>query len=56
MESDRTKGTGFPERKELGMFEGTRTYNGFATDDIDKAREFYGGTLGSRSRTLTRAD
>jgi predicted enzyme related to lactoylglutathione lyase len=28
------------------MFEGTRTYNGFATDDIDKAREFYGGTLG----------
>ena len=28
------------------MFEGTKAYSGFATDDIDKAREFYGGTLG----------
>jgi catechol 2,3-dioxygenase-like lactoylglutathione lyase family enzyme len=27
------------------MFESSRAYSGFATDDIDKAREFYGGTL-----------
>jgi predicted enzyme related to lactoylglutathione lyase len=28
------------------MFQHTRTYSGFAVDDIDQAREFYGGTLG----------
>jgi catechol 2,3-dioxygenase-like lactoylglutathione lyase family enzyme len=28
------------------MFKGTTAYSGFATDDLDKAREFYGGTLG----------
>jgi predicted enzyme related to lactoylglutathione lyase len=28
------------------MFQDTRTYSGFAVDDIDKAREFYSETLG----------
>jgi catechol 2,3-dioxygenase-like lactoylglutathione lyase family enzyme len=28
------------------MFEDARAYSGFAVDDIDKAREFYGETLG----------
>jgi catechol 2,3-dioxygenase-like lactoylglutathione lyase family enzyme len=28
------------------MFESSKAYSGFATDDIDKAREFYGDTLG----------
>jgi catechol 2,3-dioxygenase-like lactoylglutathione lyase family enzyme len=28
------------------MFAGTRAYSGFAVDDFDKAREFYGETLG----------
>ena len=28
------------------MFQGTKAYSGFATDDIDAAREFYGGKLG----------
>ena len=28
------------------MFESSNAYSGFAIDDIDKAREFYGGTLG----------
>jgi catechol 2,3-dioxygenase-like lactoylglutathione lyase family enzyme len=28
------------------MFEGSKAYSGFAVDDIEKAREFYGGTLG----------
>jgi catechol 2,3-dioxygenase-like lactoylglutathione lyase family enzyme len=28
------------------MFENARAYSGFAVDDVDKAREFYGGTLG----------
>ena len=27
------------------MFESSRAYSGFATDDIEKAREFYGETL-----------
>jgi catechol 2,3-dioxygenase-like lactoylglutathione lyase family enzyme len=27
------------------MFESSKVYSGFATDDIDKARDFYGGTL-----------
>jgi catechol 2,3-dioxygenase-like lactoylglutathione lyase family enzyme len=27
------------------MFESSKSYSGFATDDIDKAREFYAGTL-----------
>ena len=28
------------------MFQGTKAYSGFATDDIDEARGFYGGKLG----------
>jgi catechol 2,3-dioxygenase-like lactoylglutathione lyase family enzyme len=28
------------------MFAETRAYSGFAVDDLDKAREFYGETLG----------
>jgi catechol 2,3-dioxygenase-like lactoylglutathione lyase family enzyme len=28
------------------MFESSRAYSGFATDDLDKAREFYGQSLG----------
>ena len=28
------------------MFESTKAYSGFAVDDVEKAREFYGGTLG----------
>jgi catechol 2,3-dioxygenase-like lactoylglutathione lyase family enzyme len=28
------------------MFRETRAYSGFAVDDVQKAKEFYGGTLG----------
>jgi catechol 2,3-dioxygenase-like lactoylglutathione lyase family enzyme len=28
------------------MFENTRAYSGFAVDDVQKAKEFYGQTLG----------
>ena len=28
------------------MFANTRAFSGFAVDDVEKAREFYGGTLG----------
>ena len=28
------------------MFANTRAYSGFAVDDLDRAREFYGETLG----------
>ena len=28
------------------MFETTKGYSGFAVDDVDTAREFYGETLG----------
>ena len=30
------------------MFEDTKAFSGFSVDDIEKAREFYGGTLGLR--------
>jgi catechol 2,3-dioxygenase-like lactoylglutathione lyase family enzyme len=30
------------------MFENTKAYSGFAVDDVPKAREFYGRTLGLR--------
>jgi catechol 2,3-dioxygenase-like lactoylglutathione lyase family enzyme len=28
------------------MFENSKAYSGFATDDVDQARDFYSGTLG----------
>jgi catechol 2,3-dioxygenase-like lactoylglutathione lyase family enzyme len=31
------------------MFENTKAYSGFAVDDVQKAREFYGQTLGLRT-------
>ena len=31
------------------MFEDTTAFSGFAVDDLEKAREFYGGTLGLRT-------
>jgi catechol 2,3-dioxygenase-like lactoylglutathione lyase family enzyme len=31
------------------MFESTRAFSGFAVDDIPKAREFYGQTLGLKT-------
>ena len=30
------------------MFENTEAFSGFAVNDIEKARQFYGGTLGPR--------
>jgi catechol 2,3-dioxygenase-like lactoylglutathione lyase family enzyme len=34
------------------MFADTKAYSGFAVDDLDKAREFYGETLGVRTSIL----
>jgi catechol 2,3-dioxygenase-like lactoylglutathione lyase family enzyme len=31
------------------MFEHTKAFSGFAVDDVDRAREFYGETLGLRT-------
>jgi catechol 2,3-dioxygenase-like lactoylglutathione lyase family enzyme len=31
------------------MFENTRAFSGFAVDDVQKARDFYGETLGLRT-------
>jgi catechol 2,3-dioxygenase-like lactoylglutathione lyase family enzyme len=31
------------------MFEDTRAYSGFAVDDMDKAKQFYGETLGLKT-------
>ena len=31
------------------MFADTKDFSGFAVDDVEKAREFYGGTLGLRT-------
>ena len=33
----------------MGMFTNTKAFSGFAVDDIDKAREFYGETLGLKT-------
>jgi catechol 2,3-dioxygenase-like lactoylglutathione lyase family enzyme len=34
------------------MFANTKAYSGFAVDDLDKAREFYGETLGLKTSIL----
>jgi catechol 2,3-dioxygenase-like lactoylglutathione lyase family enzyme len=34
------------------MFADTKAYSGFAVDDLKKAQEFYGGTLGLRTTLL----
>ena len=34
------------------MFENTKAYSSFAADDIEKAREFYGETLGLKTTVL----
>jgi hypothetical protein len=34
------------DRKELVMFADTKAYSGFAVNDLQEARAFYGGTLG----------
>ena len=35
------------------MFTDTKAYNGFAVDDLDKAREFYGDTLGIKNTVIS---
>ena len=34
------------------MLENSKAYSGFAVDDLDKAQEFYGGTLGLKTSVL----
>jgi predicted enzyme related to lactoylglutathione lyase len=34
------------------MLQNSKAYNGFAVDDIEKAREFYGETLGVKTSVL----
>ena len=33
----------------MGMFTNTKAFSGFAVDDVSKAREFYGETLGLKT-------
>jgi predicted enzyme related to lactoylglutathione lyase len=35
------------------MFENSNAFNGFAVDDIEKARQFYGETLGVKASVLS---
>jgi predicted enzyme related to lactoylglutathione lyase len=35
------------------MFANTKAYSGFAVDDVQKAREFYGDTLGLKTSVLS---
>jgi catechol 2,3-dioxygenase-like lactoylglutathione lyase family enzyme len=35
------------------MFANTKAYSGFAVDDLEKAREFYGETLGLRTSVIS---
>jgi catechol 2,3-dioxygenase-like lactoylglutathione lyase family enzyme len=37
-----------PHREGSNMFEHTKAFSGFSVDDIPKARQFYGDTLGLR--------
>jgi catechol 2,3-dioxygenase-like lactoylglutathione lyase family enzyme len=37
-----------PRKRRTVMFESTKAFSGFAVDDLQKAREFYGETLGLR--------
>lgn len=39
-------GSGAPRTEGTAMFENSRAFSGFAVDDLGKAREFYGTTLG----------
>ena len=34
------------------MLEKSKAYSGFATDDVNEAREFYGETLGLKTKLL----
>jgi catechol 2,3-dioxygenase-like lactoylglutathione lyase family enzyme len=34
------------------MLENSKAYSGFAVDDLDKAQDFYGGTLGLKTSVL----
>lgn len=36
----------------MGIFTNTKAYSGFAVDDAEKAREFYGETLGLETSVL----
>ena len=38
------------------MFADTKAYSGFATDDLEKAQEFYGETLGLRTSVLVEGE
>ncbi len=38
------------------MLENSRAYSGFAVDDIDKAKEFYGETLGLKTSVVVEDD
>jgi predicted enzyme related to lactoylglutathione lyase len=37
------------KRQEPGMFADTKAFSGFAVDDVQRAKEFYGETLGIRT-------
>src|SRR4026209_2301665 len=39
----------YSQREEPIMFANTKDYSGFAVDDLQKAREFYGETLGLKT-------
>jgi catechol 2,3-dioxygenase-like lactoylglutathione lyase family enzyme len=38
------------------MFANTKAYSGFAVDDLQKAREFYGETLGLKTSVMSEED
>ena len=38
------------------MFANTKAYSGFAVDDLQKAREFYGETLGLKTSVMAEED
>src|SRR4026209_732685 len=41
--------THHPERSDDSMLENAKAFSGFAVDDLERAHQFYGGTLGLRT-------
>jgi len=42
----------FPDERSQAMLSGAKAFNGFAVDDLQRAREFYGDTLGQSVSVL----
>jgi catechol 2,3-dioxygenase-like lactoylglutathione lyase family enzyme len=49
---DRSRSMDSERRRGVTMLDASKAYSGFAVDDVDKAKEFYGDTLGLKASLL----